>query len=159
MECHLPTLYCLLYAFGAVIRRRSFACNVQEEEDAAAAAKSAKQARKKARKKAAKAATLPTDSPQQPLATDDTHTRDATAAGQSLRVDADSSAGGLPDPQPPSHPDAAASATAPMDAGNEPDNSWQLCPLSKVSGTGSGPACGDAMLGCLAGPDKHAMLH
>lgn len=112
---------------------------MQEEEDAAAAAKSAKQARKKARKKAAKAATLPTDSPQQRSATDDTHTQEATAAGQSSRVGADASAGAPPDPQPSSHSDAAASsATAPTDAGNEPDDSWQMCPLSKVSSTDSG---------------------
>jgi hypothetical protein len=113
---------------------------MQEEEDAAAAANNAKQARRKARKKAAKSAPPPVDSPQQPSLADGSR-QEAAAAEQSVDEDAAPDGEHQRDVQSSLHPDAV--AAAPTDAGIETDNSWQLCPLSKVGNRSRGAMCGN----------------
>jgi hypothetical protein len=105
--------------------------NMQEEEEAAdAAAKGAKQAAgkksrkpKKSAKKAAKTAA--------PSYADIAQA--AAAAEQRATQHAADSGGAMHDPQPLSQPHANADDAPPPHARDEADDSWQLCPLTKVS--------------------------
>ena len=54
------------------------------------------------------------------------------AAERPVSQHADLHGGTLHNPQPPSQPDADAGAEVPPHAAVEADDSWQLCPLSKV---------------------------
>ena len=108
------------------IGERTHAVEVQEEEAAVAAAKSAKQAGKKAQKpkKAAKKAAK--------TAARANSTREAEAAEQPSAQHPAPCEGALQDLQPWPQPDADAGVQAPSYAADEADDSWQLCPLSKV---------------------------
>jgi hypothetical protein len=99
---------------------------VQEEEAAVAAAKGAKQAGKKARKpkKAAKKAAK--------TAAPANSTQEAEAIEQPATPHPAPHGGTLHDLLPLSQPDADAGIQAPPHAEDEADDSWQLCPLSKV---------------------------
>jgi U-box domain len=106
--------------------------DTQEEEEAEAASKSTKRKRKKPRKKAAKAAAVTADSLQQSLPTEGSSTADAAGGQRSANKDAALSGGADQLSRPPSGLDADAGAEAPAHTGSEVDDSWQLCPLSKV---------------------------
>jgi hypothetical protein len=106
--------------------------DIQEEEEAEAANKSTKRKGKKSRQKAARAAAVMADSLLQSLPAEGSHTVDAAAGQRSAKKYAALSGGGDQLSRPPSGSDADAGTEAPPHAGSEVDDSWQLCPLSKV---------------------------
>ena len=59
-------------------------------------------------------------------------TQDVAVAERPASQRADLHGGTLHNPQPPSQPDADAGVEVPSHAAIEADDSWQLCPLTKV---------------------------
>ena len=124
----LTSLHCYSSCAWGLVAWYIISLIMQEEEAAESAAKGAKQARRKAqksRKSARKAAKTAAPS----LAD---ATPDAAAAEQPVDRHAASDSRAQSVAGPASGSDASAGAEARPPAGSEADNSWQLCPLTKV---------------------------